>query len=227
MHELLFLDFHVHALQPPSPGVLRVVSVGPFDVAPDGEPCTVGLHPWSTAEEWADAAISALPKVVEQRGAIGLGEVGLDRLRGASMSRQRALLAQQLRLADGLGLPVVLHCVRAWAELLAELRQFPALRWAVHGFRGSSAVAYQLLEAGGRISLGAALLRDVGLEELAATLPVERMFLETDDVVGLPVQELYLRVAELRGLGIDELRRSMMRNGNNFFGDSLICRINN
>lgn len=222
MHELPFLDFHAHGAQPPTFGVLRVVSIGPFDAAPEGEPYTVGLHPWCTAEPWADAAIAALPSALERRGAVGLGEVGLDRLCGATMQQQRAWLAQQLRLADGLGLPVVLHCVRAWAELLAELRLFPSLRWAVHGFRGSLAVARGLLEAGGRISLGAALLRDAGLAELAAAVPVERLFLETDDAEGQPLQELYRRVAELRGLAVEELRQIMMRNGNSFFGDMFL-----
>ena len=218
-----FVDFHSHDAQPALPDVVRVVSLNPLDAPIHHEGLsTVGLHPWSTALPNAEAALAALPAACAQQGVVGVGEVGLDRLRGAPLPQQRSMLARQLQLAAALQLPVVLHCVRTWPELLVELRPFATLRWAVHGFRGSPAVARSLLLAGGCISIGPALLSDARLAGLVPERPLERLFLETDGHRDVPIQVLYRRVAGLRGMGVDALKCAMVHNFNSFFGQCVL-----
>jgi len=76
---------------------------------------TAGVHPWDAATQ--DAA------TLGQRlgGAQAVGETGLDFVRGADRAAQLSALRTQLRLARERGLPVVLHCVRAFEPLMREL----------------------------------------------------------------------------------------------------------
>lgn len=75
---------------------------------------TAGVHPWDAATQ--DAA------TLGQRlgGAQAVGETGLDFVRGADRAAQLSALRTQLRLARERGLPVVLHCVRAFEPLMRE-----------------------------------------------------------------------------------------------------------
>ena len=76
---------------------------------------TAGVHPWDAATQ--DAA------TLGQRlgGAQAVGETGLDFVRGADRAAQLSALRTQLRLARERGLPVVLHCVRAFEPVMLEL----------------------------------------------------------------------------------------------------------
>ena len=87
----------------------------------------IGVHPWFVED------VGELPL----RGASAVGEIGLDRGR-PDMARQREVLVAQLAQAKDHGLPVILHCVRAHAVLLEELRPFAPLGGILHSWSGSA-----------------------------------------------------------------------------------------
>ena len=207
----------------PCAGELRVRAVSPLDGVDDATLRTVGLHPWDTNDaQHVEAALWALPDACGRRGVVGVGEIGLDRRRGAPLEVQREILQRQLQVARGLGLPVVLHCVAAWSELLACLRPCAGLRWAVHGFRGNAALAQTLLAAGGCISFGEHLLRTTPtLIEALRQTPIDALFLETD-ASQTPIAEVYAAAARLRGIALDELTNQLYINAQKFFCDDII-----
>lgn len=111
---------------------------------------SVGWHPWwGTQEvdfEWVER-MAREPQVVM------IGECGIDRLRGGDIQAQIYLTRRHALLAEKVGKPLILHIVRAWAEILAlhkELR--PTVPWIIHGFRGKPALARQLTAAGIHLS---------------------------------------------------------------------------
>lgn len=136
-----------------------------------------GVHPWrlddlrqvDELEPWLDEAV-------------GLGELGLDRVRGADRALQRKAFARQLALARERNLPVVLHVVRAHGEVLQTLRKegLPAAGGMVHGFAGSPEVAREYLDLGLHLSFGRRL------SEAAAHVPGDRLLVETDCPDGAP-----------------------------------------
>ena len=99
---------------------------------------TAGVHPWDAATQ--DAA------TLGQRlgGAQAVGETGLDFVRGADRAAQLSALRTQLRLARERGLPVVLHCVRAFEPLMRELAASEPRAVIFHGFIGSPEQARQV-----------------------------------------------------------------------------------
>lgn len=146
-----------------------------------------GVHPWWAHEvsdpqaTWDQLAVAlAGPRVV------ALGECGLDGVRAdrVPLERQQQLFEAQLALAGELGLPVVLHQVRARDAFLSSLGRVgvPAAGGVVHGFSGDAAWARALTDRGLHLGIGPALLRRgrEGLQRVVAETPLEHLLVETD-----------------------------------------------
>ncbi len=146
-----------------------------------------GVHPWWAHEvSDCDETMARLAARLSSDGAVALGECGLDALRlaDAPLAHQLAVFEAQLRLARELGLPVVLHQVRARQEFEGALRRvgWPTAGAVVHGFSGDRAWAQTLVRGGVKLGVGAALLR-AGRDKLREALreaPLEALLLETD-----------------------------------------------
>lgn len=134
---------------------------------------SAGIHPWDSEKEpdW-----DWLEKTVEDSRVVAVGEAGLDRLRGADLERQIEIFRRQALLAEKVNKPLIIHCVRCWAELLKLHNDIkPESKWIIHGFRGKEALARQLINAGMDISLGLK-----APEELTGIIPSDRLHRETD-----------------------------------------------
>lgn len=177
-------DVHTHNL---TAGPDAIINIEPDAPVPGAGRFSTGVHPWRSAEA------ATLWPLVEARASdpriVAIGECGIDRLRGASIADQTELLRRHAILAEKHSKPLIIHCVRAWAELLslrAAIR--PAVPWIVHGFRGGPALARQLLDAGMHLSLGEHFRPDT-----AAIIPAGRLHLETD-TSPLPIATIAERV---------------------------------
>ena len=96
-------------------------------------------------------------------------QTGLDFVRGADRAAQLSALRTQLRLARERGLPVVLHCVRAFEPLMRELAASEPRAVIFHGFIGSPEQARQALAKGYCLSFGERTFASVSYTHL--TLP--------------------------------------------------------
>jgi len=186
----------------------------------------VGIHPNYCAEAAVDhwrqiVAMAADPQVV------ALGETGLDRHWDfAPAELQRDYFDRHLRLAQEIDLPVIVHCREAETDLLPMLRRAAArgpLRGVVHAFSGDAAMAAECLALGLHIGFaGTVTYRNKkfrALRELAATIPEDRLLIETDSpyLVPHPLRGKLKRnepanvllvadaLAELRGISVAEL----------------------
>lgn len=145
-----FTDVHSHSHR--GPDVITNLREGDSISTPEGLACySAGLHPWDTEKPfdwlWLERTV-ADPRVV------AVGECGLDRIKGAPLEEQEKLFRRQVALSELIGKPLIIHCVRAYAEMLrlrAELK--PSQPWLIHGFRGKSELARQLIAAGFLLSL--------------------------------------------------------------------------
>ena len=187
-------DIHTHNLHAPAGSAIVNIEpdAGPIPATPAGALYSTGVHPWRSAEG------AELWPLVERLAAddriVAIGEAGLDRLRGASLPEQIELLERHARLADSLAKPLIVHCVRAWAELLELHRRLrPVQPWIIHGFRGAPALAGQLLRAGMHISLGPHFN-----PATAAAIPAGRLLLETDDDPTVSIEQVAAAVAAAR-----------------------------
>ncbi len=126
------------------------------------------------------AAVLAGPQAAKL---VAIGEIGLDfYLRRDNAAQQIALFEGQLRLAKQFDLPVILHVRGAIDQILKYLRKHQPLGGIAHAFNGSAQQAAQLAELGFKLGFGGAMTwpRALKLRQLAASLPLEWLVLETD-----------------------------------------------
>lgn len=178
----------------------------------DGDSYALGIHPLYTpqAEEADIAALEA--RLDAQRSdphLVAVGEIGLDFfVPGLDAERQTWFYTQQIRLARQFGLPVILHVRRSSDQLLKQLRATPVVGGIAHAFNGSVQQAQVFLDLGFKLGFGGAVTyeRAHKLRELAATLPLSALVLETD-APDIPPHWLYT-TAEDRAAGQAQGRNS-------------------
>lgn len=145
-----------------------------------------GVHPWRAEEVRARETAAALRTALEADGELGVGEIGLDRLRTKAVpAAQRELFTAQLEVAAQLRRPVVLHGAKCWGEVVKAVRPFAAAvpAFLFHGFSRSDGLLPEIFALNGFVSVGRAVLNDhaVNYRELVRKLPLDRILVETDD----------------------------------------------
>ena len=98
------------------------------------------------------------------------------------LARQEYFFVEQLKLASAFDLPVLLHVRRAVDPILKQLRRFRVRGGIAHAFNGSRQQADTFINLGFGLGFGGAMTfsGSTRIRELAATLPLESIVLETD-----------------------------------------------
>lgn len=134
-----------------------------------------GIHPWYIYDVLEQ--LEELRTSVSNAGVVAIGEAGLDKLAEASMEVQLEVFSRQARLAEEVGKPLIIHCVKAWPELIAVRKAVsPHMPWIVHGFRGNGELAKQLVRQGFFLSFGSRFNPEALQAAWSGTV-----FAETDD----------------------------------------------
>ena len=191
-----------------------------------------GLHPLFLARH-ADAHLDELPDWLQDRGAVAVGEIGLDfYVPELDPARQRELFVRQLHIAREHRLPVIVHARRAFEETIHTLRRVGGVRGVVHSFSGSEEQARQLFDLGFHIGIGGPVTYDRAhrIHRVVSTMPLEWLLLETDAPDqpcahrrGTRNEPAFMRdvldtVASLRGMSIGEVAAATTANAVALFG---------
>ncbi|MBY0523348.1 MAG: TatD family hydrolase [Gemmataceae bacterium] len=154
---------------------------------------TVGLQPNNLAQEPPTAWDEVL-RLVESPGVVGIGETGLDRHWDfTSFAQQEDYFARHLELARRYHLPLVIHCREADADVVRMLREdyerHGPVRGVMHSFAGDAATAAACLAMGLYISFaGMVTYKNAqDLRDVAKTVPLDRLLVETDSPYLAPV----------------------------------------
>lgn len=208
-----FLDIHTHQAVKRE-GVLSIQSLsltsGPMMI-PKNDPIALGLHPWEVTMADFEAQFQLLQSAAQAPNVFLIGECGLDKLRGASLAVQEQILVQQILLAEQLHKPLIIHCVKAFDELIAIKNKLKVkVPMIVHGFNKSVSLGKQLIAHGFYLSFGHAILNEKS--HAADLLAMEEIFfLETDDAA-IDIEEIYLAAANLKKCSVDELKACIFAN---------------
>lgn len=176
-------------------GLVQIVAIG--TTAADSEAvieiarahrgvfAAVGVQPNHVAEAMPDDW-SRIVELARQPGVVAIGETGLDRYWDhAPFAQQQDWFDRHLDLARELDLPVVIHCRDCEADIIQQLeRHRDGLRGVLHSFTGNEEHAAAFLELGLHLSFaGMVTFSNKSLDRLravAATVPTERLLVETD-----------------------------------------------
>ena len=202
----------------------------------DGVYAAVAIHPNYVAEsgpdDWADIErLASAPRVV------AIGETGLDRHWDYTpFERQQEYFDRHIRLAAAHGLPFIVHMRDCEADILAALReahQRGPLRGVMHSFTGDAEMAAECVSMGMHISFAGMLTykKSQPLRDCAATIPADRLLLETDAPYLSPEPVRSMRpnepanvrhtaecLARVRGMTLDYLAKLTTTNARGLFG---------
>lgn len=186
-----------------------------------------GIHPMYVDDAVPDD-LEVLREYLKHNQPIAVGEIGLDFfIKHYDRAAQEYFFVEQLKLAQEFDLPVLLHLRRAQDIVLKNLREHKVRGGIAHAFNGSRQQADEFIKLGFKLGFGGAMTysRATKLRELAATLPLESIVLETDapDIPpeflekGLPNEPQYLpriaqTLADLRGMSLEEVARITTEN---------------
>jgi TatD DNase family protein len=191
--------------------------------------CSVGVHPHEAQKELLDdpaplISHAAHPKVV------GIGETGLDYYYEHSpRPPQIANFRAHIAAARASGLPLIVHSRDADDDTIAVLEEEMAkgpFTGLIHCFTGTQRLADAALALGLYISVSgiATFKNSHGLREILATVPLDRLLVETDAPFLAPVPHrgktnepafvvhTARMLADLKGIGADRLAAATTEN---------------
>jgi TatD DNase family protein len=210
-----YIDIHNHD-SIPGEGVFILDNLmaheGNLPGIKSGMICSLGIHPWFLNEENHDQLIDFVEKNASDKAVAAIGEAGFDKLRGPSMELQQRTFSEQAAISEAIGKPLVIHCVRAWDDLMAAHKRIkPKMPWLIHGFRGKKELALQLISRNMYISFWFDFVVRAEASMLVRSLPVDRIFLETDGS-GADIRKIYDKVSNDIGSTVEELKNQTLLN---------------
>lgn len=179
---------------------------------------SAGVHP-GNAEQYDANAEKELEAILASPKTVAVGEIGLDyHYSSDNREVQKTVFRSQMKLAQKLKLPVILHIREATADMFEILQDFPA-NGVVHCFSGSAETAKELVKMGYYIGFTGVVTFANAQKAKKAVLevPMERLLLETDAPYMAPVpcrgrtctsdliRYTAAAIAELKGLPVQEV----------------------
>ncbi|HCS50822.1 TatD family hydrolase [Rubinisphaera sp.] len=152
----------------------------------EGIYAAVGIHP-NYVSQAGSSDWDTIVELAQHNSVKAIGETGLDRYWDHSpIETQVDYFKRHLQLTRETGKPFIVHCRDAEPDVLevleAEHLEHGPLNGVMHSFCGSAETAQKCLDWGMMISFSGMLTfkRNVELRELAASVPQDRVLVETD-----------------------------------------------
>ena len=192
----------------------------------------VGSHP-DVADEVNEDVLEQYRTLVRENPKVkAIGEIGLD-YHYEDIPREIQLKAfrMQMALARELNLPAIVHEREAHDDGMKVVHEFPEVTGVFHCYSGSAEMARQLVELGWYIGFTGVLTFKNARKalEVAASIPLDRIVLETDCPYMSPepfrgkrndpgkLYRMAEKLAELRGLTVEEVHRITTENGKRLY----------
>ncbi len=221
LESLSYLDIHTHRRDQKSDSV-SVFSLSSSELlSSDFLPksfSSAGIHPW-WLEDFSQSELNSLKIRIEELvriGALwGLGETGIDRAYPEFLQDQIELFHWHLELSERFNLPLIIHSVKAGSDFLQILKEKrPKSPWIFHDFRGNESLMKELLRLHSRcfFSFGLSIDNSQQIRDLLPLVPLDRLFLETDEQKHLDIQEIYLRASHFLQMDLDLLKSQIWLN---------------
>ena len=193
--------------------------------------CSVGAHP-DPADEVNEEVLEVYRQMCEHPKVKAIGEIGLDYYyetihRDAQMRAFRI----QMQLAEELDMPVIVHERDAHDDGMSIVKEFPNVKGVFHCYSGSTEMARQLVNMGWYIGFTGVLTFKNARKavETAASIPLERILLETDCPYMAPepyrgkrnhpgyLPRMAEKLAQIRGIPVEDVIRVTTENAKRLY----------
>lgn len=199
-----FFDFHHHHSEIEN----GIYNLKLFEAAPSHY-FSVGIHPKDILTQ-PEEAMDWLISVSQNPLCLAIGECGLDGLLNTSDAEQGNIFEQQIKWANEIKKPLIIHCVRRFSEMI-RFQKMAKVPMIIHGFNKKKSIADSMQHAGFYLSFGKSLLDNLSLQTVFKEFPLEKIFLETDDK-NFTLEELYHLASVIKNISIENLAQQIKNN---------------
>lgn len=193
----------------------------------------VGWHPVD-AIDCTEEDLRWIEELAAHEKVVGIGEMGLDYHWDKSPKDiQQEVFRKQIRLAQKVKLPIIIHNRDATEDVIRILQEEEAYLTGgiMHCFGGSVETAKQCIDMNFMISLGGPVTFKNAKKpkEVAAEIPLEYLLIETDAPYLAPhphrgkrnepalVPLVAEEIARLKGISVEEVAEATTKNAERFF----------
>ena len=196
----------------------------------------LGIHP--SDARFIDDFDAALEKIVDMirnkdNKCVAYGEIGLDyHYPETDKEMQISLFRRQMKIAEELSLPVVIHDRDAHEDVMTVIKEFPNVKGILHSFSGSAEMARELVKLGYMISFSGTVTYKNARKpkEAAALVPLDMLLIETDAPYLAPhplrgtlnhsgnLEYTNRALAEIKGISEEEMAAVTEKNARRIFG---------
>ncbi len=224
----------------------------------------VGLHPIHTSASYHDESelgtegkeftsrgevfdIDLYRELARDEKVVGIGECGLDyyHMSQDSVDKQKQAFIDQIKLANELNLPLMLHIrnsdelldTNAYRDTLDIIKQYAKVKGVIHFFAGTLEDAQAFVDFGFYISFAGVITyppkkndpRKINYEETIKALPLDKILADTDSPYVAPVphrgsrnepvyvKDIVSKIAQIRGLDESIMATQIVQNAKNLF----------
>jgi len=179
-------------------------------------PFTAGIHPWHAEYFQVGQINNMLNDLKDQKQCIAVGESGFDKKSEIDFNKQKEAFEIQLTFAEDHNMPMIIHNVGAWNEII-DYKKCSDIPFILHHYRGNHEITKQLLRLDCYFSFGNYLLQgNSSTKEILRKIPIERLFFETDDSQ-TDLKSIYKSAAEILIIPVDDLKEQIFSNFNQLF----------
>ncbi len=190
---------------------------------------TIGYHP-EYADNVREKDLDYLKDLLSEKKVVGIGEIGLDyHYTKDNKDKQIWLFEEQLKIAESLNLPVVIHSRDATMDTINTLKKYN-VRGIIHCFSGSLETANIYIKMRFMLGIGGVVtFKNSKLKEVVEKIPLESIVLETDSPYLAPVpyrgkinSSKYLDIicrfiSNLKNISYEELAEITSKNASRLF----------
>ena len=185
---------------------------------------TFGYHP-DQIDKVCDEDLKKLETLIKtNQKIVGIGEIGLDYHYGTDKEKQKKLFKEQLKIAQRLNLPVVIHSRDATKDTIDILKTFN-VSGVIHCFSGSLETANIYISMGYKLGIGGVLtFKNSNLYKVIENINLENIVLETDSPYLTPepyrgktnsskyIPIIAKKLAEIKKVSIEEVAKITTNN---------------
>ena len=197
---------------------------------------SAGIHPSECMRfPSLEMEMERLSLLCREKKVVAIGEIGLDyHYDFSEKDVQMRFFEAQMKLAEELSMPVIIHDREAHADVFDMVRAHPSVRGVIHSYSGSAEMAREYIKRGWYLSFSGVVTfsNAAKTHEAAKATPLERLLIETDAPYLAPVpmrgkmnHSGYIRytaekIAELHGTDVETVARITEENAKKLFAIS-------
>ena len=181
---------------------------------------STGIHP-KLIDNTFDEKFKIVSHLASLPNCAAIGECGIDVFSSATVSEQKEAFIKHLNLAQQYNKPVIIHCVRAYSDIISALN---ATRFSqplvMHSYNGNIQTTQQLIR---RENIyfsfsDKCLTPNCSASKSLDIIPLERIMIETDNSSS-PLKPIISLIAENKRVGEDVVEKS----NNQLFSQIIKC----